>query len=206
VSLAGGLIKAGIGMKVLDRAELNDTYTSAELSSGSVEFSNQWAEGVGYGIDVGMLFTIPVAGVPTIGLAVLDVGHTDFTEKRFLFTGSNGANGRPDAIRQRVNVGISGVAKHARSVRSVVSIEEKDILKITDFNTGLDRFHAGWELDFDRFIKIRAGVNQGRYWTAGLSLEIEKVALEFATYGENISQSGGRMDDRKWVGRYIVTF
>ncbi len=205
-SLAGGLVKIGVGFKILDRAELQDSYTSAELSSGSVEFSNQWQEGVGYGFDAGFLFTIPIAGLPTLGVSILDIGHTNFTEKRLLFTESGGATGQPPAIRQRVNVGLSAIVKHARGIRSVLSVEAKDVLEISDFDDFRNRGHAGWEIDFDRFLKIRAGLNQGRYWTAGIGLEIEKVGLEFATYGENVARGGGRVDDRKWVGRYIVTF
>lgn len=205
-SLAGGLIKIGVGAKVLDRAELDKTYTEAELTSGGLDFSNQWSEGVGYGLDLGALFTIPVAGLPTIGVAVLDVGHTNFTAKKFLFSSSSAASSRPSAISQKVNVGLSGILKHAREIRSVVSVEAKDVTEISDYGSFRDRFHLGWELDLSRFLKIRAGLNEGRYWTAGVGIEIESVMLEFASYGENISTTGGRTDDRKWVGRYVVAF
>ena len=96
--------------------------------------------------------------------------------------------------------------KHAREIRSVVSVEAKDVTEISDYGSFRDRFHLGWELDLSRFLKIRAGLNEGRYWTAGVGIEIESVMLEFASYGENISTTGGRTDDRKWVGRYVVAF
>jgi hypothetical protein len=205
-SLAGGLVRIGVGGKILDRADLNQTFTAAQLAGGSVKFSNQWNEGLGYGFDVGALFTIPVAGLPTLGVSVMDVGNTRFNQQKLLFASSAAANSSPSSIRQRVNVGLSGILKHSKEVRSVLSIEAKDVTEISGWTSFQDHFHAGWELDLNRFVMIRAGCNQGRYWTAGLALQIESVMLEFTTYGENISTTGGREDDRKWMGRYAVTF
>ena len=71
----------------------------------------------------------------------------------------------------------------------------------------MDSLHAGWELKIKEILKIRAGINQGRYWTAGLGINVAGVIMEFATYGENITHDRSkRIDDRKYVGRYELQF
>ncbi len=206
VALAGGVIKLGVGGKVINRAELDRTYTAAEVSSGGLSFSNQWQEGWGYGVDAGALIVFPVTGLPTLGLSIQDIGHTDFYDKRLIFTGDSSPQGAPQKINQKVNAGFSTIVKHGRGIRSVLAVDVKGILGLNGTNY-LDKLHAGWEMSVNKKLFLRAGVNQGRYWTAGFGISLGGLGLEFATYGENIADEGAtRQADRKYIGRYVLSF
>lgn len=207
VSLFGGMLKLGAGIKAIDRAEINRVYTPTEYTTSGISFTSQWKEGVGFGLDLGALLVFPAYGLPTIGLVVQDVGNTVLKDRRLIFSGDLGTPGQPPALKQRVNLGFGMTLKHDRGVKTVVSIEEKDILKRSDLGDYVDRFHAGAELSFHDSVFLRGGVNQGRYWTAGAGLRLGKNGFEFATYGENISFTpGSRINDRKFLGRYVYSF
>jgi hypothetical protein len=203
ISLMGGILKLGVGGKLIDRAELRSIYTGAQVAAGDTKFGDNWAEGLGFGADAGMLLTFPMAGLPTLGLAVLDIGNTKFSDRRYLF--ASGSGGRPEDIAQKVNVGSSIILKHGRGSRSVVAVEFKDAMNVG--SNALDHFHAGIEIDYMSSLFLRGGVNQGYYWTAGLGFALGNVGLEFASYGEDLASADEpRLSDRKWVGRYVVEF
>jgi len=206
VALGGGVVKLGVGTKIINRAELDKTYTAAQISSGGLQFSSEWQEGWAFGADAGLLITLPVRGLPTLGLTIQDIGHTDFVDKRLIFTGDSAPQGAPQKINQKVNAGFSTIVKHARGIRSVVAVDVKDLTALNTSNY-LDRLHLGWEMAVNRRLFLRAGVNQGRYWTGGLGISLGGLSLEFASYGENIADEGAaRQADRKYVGRYVLAF
>lgn len=206
VALWGGRVKLGAGVKALDRAEINRTYTPSEYASG-LSFSSQWQEGTGYGLDLGALCIFPMPGLPTIGVALEDVGNTTLLDRRVLFSGSAGIPGAPPLLRQKLNVGFAVTLKHDRGVKTVLSLEEKDVLEAKSVSEAQDRFHAGAEFNIQNAFFLRGGVNQGRYWTAGLGVRLGPAGLEFASYGENVAfNSGQRVDDRKFVGRLLYAF
>jgi len=204
VALFGGILKVGVGGKALDRAEVDRTYTPAQYSSGGLTFDHEWKEGIGFGVDAGILLTAPIPGLPALGVAVQDIGDTSFKDRRLLFTGETGKPGPPDIIRQKINVGFSVTGKHGRGNKSVASVEVKDIVNLK----GVTNFHAGGEVGLSRAVYIRVGVNQGRYPTGGLGFHVGPNGVEFSTYGEDINLGSGRprRDDRKYVGRYVLSF
>lgn len=205
VALGGGVVKLGVGGKILNRAELERDYTAAQISAASLQFQNQWQEGLGLGWDAGVLLTLPVTSLPTLGVSVQDIGNTRFADKRIFFTSDAAPAGAPQTLEQKINTGYSMVFKHGRGSRSVVAFDLKDVSHMG--TSYLDHFHAGWEFNYaDRFY-LRAGVNQGRYWTAGFGLSLGGLGLEFGSHGENIAPRGAaRVADRKYVGRYVLAF
>jgi hypothetical protein len=205
VAFGGGIFKLGIGGKALNRAELDRSYTAAEIAGGGLSFTEQWKEGLGFGVDVGALLTIPVQGLPTFGVSVQDFGQTIFQDKRILFTGDSAPQGAPAASEQKINVGYSMIMKHGRGTRTVMAIDYKDVTRVSD--AYLDHLHAGFEFNYGNTLYLRGGVNQGRYWTAGLGIELGGMGLELTSYGENIAARGDpRVNDRKYVGRYVLSF
>ncbi len=201
----GGILKVGVGGKALDRAEINRSYTPAEYGSGSLSYSNQWREGIGYGFDAGILLTSPTIGLPTLGVAVQDIGSTIFRERRMLFTTNQALDGAPPPIRQKVNVGFSFQNKHARGVKTFLSGELKDVSRLN--SRGINHhLHGGFELNFREAFFLRGGINQGRYWTAGLGVHVGVSGVEVTTFGEDVGFGGRRVDDRKVVGRYVLNF
>ena len=206
VSLFGGVVKFGVGAKALDRAELDRTYTTGEYSTGAISFSSQWKEGIGYGVDAGVLITSPTAGLPTLGIAVQDIGATTLRDRRVLWTGSKGTPGAPPRLEQRINVGGSITTKHDAGLKSVFSVEVKDLERFVD-NMSLEHWHAGWELNVNDIVRLRAGVNQGIYWTAGLGIQFVGFALDLSTWGENLyAFTGQKRELRYYVGKYTLAF
>lgn len=208
-SLFGGILKVGGGVKILDRAEMIKEYTPAEYAS-SLSFPNEWREGFGTGYDAGLMLTIPTRFLPTLGVAVQDIGSTKFEASQNLFKNSLSTEGPPNPIGEKINVGIAFKMKHGRNVYSNISGEIKNINNLnneTGDRSSSDHIHAGWELNVRKILFLRAGINQGRYWTGGFGLHIGSLALEFSSYGENIAfQNRPRVNDRKYVGRYAIVF
>ncbi len=203
VAFGGGILKLGVGMKALDRAEIFRQYDPDVYTAG-MSVGGQWKEGIGYGLDAGMLLTYPGGALPTLGIAVQDLGLTKLTEKHLIWSGSLADTGAPRSLQQRVNVGVSINPKHGRGVKSVLALEVKDVLRMTNI---LDNFHAGWELDVIKVVVLRAGLNQGRYWTAGFGVTIASSTFEIGSYAENSAfDHTGRRSDRKYVARYMVAF
>ncbi len=161
---------------------------------------------MGYAADLGLIVTSPTYGFPRFALAVLDVGGTKMREKRTLFTGGEGRPGAPPDIPQRINAGVGFKIKLGGLATSSYNFELKDLAKSYQANP-VNYFHAGWELMVKQRLSLRAGLNEGKYWTAGGGIQMLGVGLDFATYGENIShREGGRTDDRKYVLRCYVEF
>ncbi|MEO5666850.1 MAG: hypothetical protein ABIR96_02200 [Bdellovibrionota bacterium] len=205
VALAGGIVRLGVGGKVINRAELDRDYTAAEITQGGLTFANQWKEGLGFGVDLGALVTLPVTSLPTFGVTIQDFGNTTFQDKRILFTSDSAPAGAPEPIEQKINVGYSMILKQGRGVRTVIAVDYKDVTRVS--NDYVDHLHAGFEFNYANLLYLRGGVNEGRYWTAGLGVELGGMGIEFGSYGENIASRGAaRVSDRKYLGRYVLAF
>jgi hypothetical protein len=209
-ALAGGIIKIGGGVKILDRAEMAREYTPAQYTQ-NLTFEDEWREGFGVGYDAGIMLQAPVTFHPTLAVAIQDIGNTSFEPANNIFKTSTAAeDGAPRPIRQRINAGISFKVKHGRNIFSTLAGEVKDIGNISEARTDhsyTDHIHGGWELNIRNILYLRAGVNQGIYWTGGLGLHVGGMALEFSSYGENVAFfDRPRVDDRKYVGRYAIMF
>lgn len=206
-AMFGGILKLGVGLKAINRAEVNKTYPAAEVAAGGLKYASEWQEGTGYGYDLGMLLAIPTSMQPTIGIALQDVGNTRLLERRLIWT-SGGTPGTPPDLKQRLNVGLSFNNKHDKGIKSGISFEMKDVLAKSSDKDYTSRLHAGLEVVFNNILYLRGGLNQGRYWTAGIGLSAAGAGLELATYGENVAIGSGSttVSDRKWVGRYVMGF
>lgn len=200
IALGGGVFKLGVGGKILNRAELDRNYTNAEIAGGGLSFADQWKEGLGLGYDVGALLTLPVASLPTFGLTVMDVGGTMFQDKRVIFASDAAPEGAPETLGQKINAGYSMILKQGRGIRTVLALDYKDVL-------GAKTIHGGFEFNYANMLYLRGGVNQSRYWTAGLGVHLGGMGLEFGTYGENLASAGAaRINDRKYTGRLLFLF
>ena len=94
--------------------------------------------------------------------------------------------------------------KHVAGVRSVLALEYKDVLARTG-RPAMEAWHAGWEFNIEKTFYLRAGLNEGYYWTGGLGIDLKLSRLELASYGEDVRfGNSGRRDDRKYALRYIL--
>lgn len=204
-SLFGGIIKLGAGVKLLDRAELNRSYTRAEYEGSGLKFNDEWQEGTGIGYDAGMLLIIPVVFLPTFGLSVQEIGDTLLKEDDMFFSSAPN-NGAPLPLRQKVNAGYAMTVKHDRGSSSTLAFDLKDLAHLSDY--AIEHFHAGYELNMNESFFLRAGLNQGKFWTAGLGLYLAGNGLELSSWGEQIRSpvAGLSRAERKWIGRYVIKF
>jgi hypothetical protein len=201
IALLDGILKVGFGAKALNRAEVDKPYSSTPAAS---QVQSQWLEGTGFGFDAGALLQIPVFMVPTFGLAVHEIGGTQLIERRLLFSGSAGA-GAPAALRQRVDTGFALHGKHGRGIKSGIAFDYKDVTNAS--LASKSHLHTGLEINFRDILFLRAGYSAFKYWSAGIGLHAPGAGLEVASYGEDITfRTGSVRADRKWVGRYVLSF
>jgi len=106
-----------------------------------------------------------------------------------------GSEGTPLDQKRSLSLGVS-------ATRSSVWKFEKLILgmEITDIGNGnngslFKHLHLGSEAAW-RFLRFRAGIHQG-YLTFGLGLALNVFTLDFASYGEELGQSVGSLQDRR---------
>jgi hypothetical protein len=148
--------------------------------------------GAGYGLDLGMLVELPVAGRPTLSFVWQNVGQTKFTP----LSGS--------APPPMDNNAIAGFAMNYESALVDVrpAIEYRHI-NLKEEQIG-KRLHLGVEIAFPGFA-IRAGANQG-YYTAGVGIDLKYFRLEAATYGVELDTYPGQLEDRRYMVQMTLDF
>lgn len=128
--------------------------------------------GMGFGGDVGMLFTPVETWSPTLGVAILNVGDLNFRK-----IDSGAADKAPEPIPQSVNVGVSVTPTFGKwFLRS--SFDFRDINLPTP---AAKKPVLGVEAGFSRLARVQAGLSEGLP-TAGIELRLFIVNIRYATY------------------------
>ncbi len=83
------------------------------------------------------------------------------------------------------------------------AIEASDVLNNTDGSL-FRLIHIGAETRWRSFL-VRLGLNQG-YWTAGMTLDVRFITLNFATYGEELGLNAGILEDRRYAASVGIHF
>lgn len=194
-----GRIKIGATGKAISRIEINQTIAA----NASMDSSLYATEGLGLGLDLGLNLAAPWTYIPTLAVVMRDVGGTKF---------SNGKNVRlttanvPEPMLQDIDVGAALFPIHSNYVRSAFSVEVK---RLGEMSKAVDRtryYHLGWEINRRDAIFLRAGINQGRYWTGGLEVASNNLQLQLTSYGENVAVDGQNLEDRRYVLKISFRF
>jgi hypothetical protein len=196
--LFDGRVKVGAVGKAISRIEI-----AKDISiPGNLDLSQQASEGVGIGVDAGIMLTAPVALLPTLAVVMRDSGSTPFTSGSGVrLTTAN----RPATVEQDMDVGVSIFPIHSNNSRSTFTLEYQ---KLTEASKAVDKnryYHLGYEYNYSDLFFFRAGMNQ-RYWTAGIEFASEHTQLQIATYGEDIGVDGSPEEDRRYVFKFSFRF
>lgn len=191
-----GRIKLGFNGRAVNRVEAR---SSLDPNSTALDLGGLVTEGLGVGSDVGLIFTMPWAWLPTLSAVARDVGHTKYDlSSGLIFKPAN----RPQLTNQSVDVGFSlSPIIGQKGFRAQITGEYRGV---TSYSTETDharRTHVGIEFNLGDVFFIRGGMNQ-RYWTAGFEFSMAKFQFQLATYGEEIGTATATKEDRRYVGKF----
>lgn len=147
--------------------------------------------GYGLGADLGVLFTPMKPMAPTLGISITDFGGTSFEKMDFGDT----AVGSPDQVLPSVNVGMSLRPLESDSMYLLTAVDMHSINQPFDFSKKLN---LGLELGLGNIFRVQTGLHHG-YLTAGMELDVGLLALRLATYSEEMGNTAGKIEDRRFV-------
>jgi hypothetical protein len=194
-----GRVKLGMAGRYINRVEarkdLDPTVAAAAIG-------DQVSEGAGLAVDGGISLTAPWTFLPTIAASIHDIGTTRYDLNNGFFY-KNGR--RPLDSSPKVDVGIAIFPIHANHIRSVFTVDYRDITTAGEETDAIRRIHGGVEVNIADAIFARAGMNQ-RYWTAGLEFSMRYLQIQAATYGEEIGTATAYREDRRYTGKLSIRF
>ena len=218
--LFDGRVKFGVNARAINRIESQRTdipiaSTGLTLET-EINSSTIAKEGFGVGSDVGLILTAPWKLLPTLSFVYRDIGTTSYNMNTGMFLSTTS---RPESTPATLDVAIGLFPIIGKNKRMSMSVELVDVLDVVEPVTEeksdemMRRLHGGFEINFNDFFFLRAGMNQG-YWTAGFELAMFNSQLQFATYGEEVGDvvPKGSTDtyidkeDRRYVFKYAYRF
>ena len=197
--LFDGRVKLGFNSKLINRIEVDNPTLS---TTGPLNYDAIGSEGVGLSTDVGLILTAPWKYLPTLSAVVRDVGGTTFDKASGIRMTTTG---RPNMIKQDVDVAAALFPIHTNNVRSTWTLEYRGLLTSQDEADKAKLIHAGMEFNFGDVFFLRGGYNQ-RYWTAGLEIASERFQWQFATYGEEVGSVDLPKEDRRYTMKFAYRF
>ena len=196
--LFDGRMKLGFNTKVINRAEMKGTFSAAATG---LSMASDGKEGLGVGMDLGMLLTAPWKSLPTLAVVARDFGDTSFTTEGMFNTTAT----KPDTIPQTYDVGLAISPILGKRTRSTFSIEARDVLNMSGYDDVTKLYHFGSEFNFYDAIFLRFGYHQ-RYWTAGMEFAVNNVQLQCATYSEELGTGAVKQEERRYVFKFAYRF
>lgn len=196
--LFDGRMKLGFNTKVINRAEIK---ASLPVATTGISVAANGKEGLGIGMDVGMILTAPWKALPTLSIVARDFGNTTFTSDGLFNTTAQ----KPDPIQQTYDLGIAVFPIAGKKTRTSIAIEMRDATNVQGVDDTNKLYHFGTEFNFFDAIFLRFGLHQ-RYYTAGLEFAVENYQLQFATYGEEVGTSATPEESRRYVLKFAYRF
>lgn len=198
-SLMGGVLKLGVSAKAINRIEV----VSGTLStSGPFDLGTIAAEGTGIAYDAGLMVQMPFDWVPTLSVVARDLGDTEFSLRDGVRAKTAS---QPATVKQSVDAAVSIFPIHANKVRSIWTVEYRDIANSRNEAGSRKRLHIGTEINFRDLFFLRLGLNQG-YYTAGLEISSENFAWQISSYGEEIGTVDQLKQDRRFATRILLRY
>ncbi|NBX93643.1 MAG: hypothetical protein EB120_09385 [Proteobacteria bacterium] len=200
-SFAGNLLKLGVSGKAILRNQMKGAFSQAVLdSTDDKNFPLLFKEGVGLGVNSGLLLTLPHRFLPTLGISWLDMFGTRFSPSHYLNPQSSGT---PESIPQSFHAGFSLSPAISRTWKSTLSVDYRHIeLSALSWRKHL---HVGLELQSEKSLLFWLGLNQ-LYLTAGMGLRVQGGNLEMGTYAKEIGTGDKTEYDRRFFFRYTISF
>jgi hypothetical protein len=181
-------LSVGAGLKYIRASTLDETYTAQQIADSNFDqtIEDDFSDGSGFGVDLGIIYTLPFNLESTVGLSIINLGGADL--------------GDAGEIDQQVNLGLA--AKHTfEKVSWMHLVGAVDLVDIfTQAGTDDDYFkrvRMGFEVQMP-ILTLRAGIYQG-YGTYGASLNLKFAKLEYTSYAEEVGAFAGDSADRRHV-------
>ena len=196
ISALSGRFRLGFAIRAIQLTD-NDTSVAgfSSASTSSVGFLKDPNEGFGLGLDAGALFTLPWAGLPTLGFVARNVGDTNFSGAAPFSIGT-GTITQKGLVKKTYDVGASISPKIGNKSVVVLSADYRDALGATGISKKR-KINIGTEFNFSKFFFFRLGVSRG-YWTAGIGLASKYGTLDISSYSEEMSAKQFRkVEDRR---------
>ncbi len=181
----------GMALKRIKRSGVETTYRASSLTELDPEvlLSDFTQHGVGYGMDLGANF---VFDAPVVDVILSGVWHNVGDTK---FRSDNGS--KLPIAKSTMGVGAGVVVDlpllTIAPAIDVTHLNRSDIQLMKKINFGVE---IGLPL-----VDLRAGFHQG-YYTAGAGVGLGPIQVDAATYGVELGDYPGQMEDR----RYMVEF
>ncbi len=186
--LENDALSVGLGGKFVHMEGLSNIYTVAEMTADGFEdrVKDDMAKEQGFGADIGAIYTMPVFFHPAFGVSIQNALEPDL--------------GDAGEMPTTVNLGVSATEKFADDwITLTLAADYVDITnQLSNDDDVTKRLHAGMELWLSKRLALRAGMSQG-YFTAGATLNLWLVNLDYATYAEELGVESGTVEDRRHV-------
>lgn len=173
VSRQGGTVPIGVS-------------TIATLNSENIqnEFNRS---GVGYGFDTGLILTMPGSLKPTLSFTWRDMGDTSFEP-------SSDSVLAPNPTKQEQIIGLGLI--YESTLMDVKPTIDYRFLNDSTQQIG-KKVNLGVEVSWP-LLDVRAGFHQG-YYTLGTSFDLWIFRLDAATYGVELGEYPGQLEDRRYM-------
>ena len=171
---------------------------SGDSSSGP-KIDDFMEAGMGYGTDLGILYTPMEPMKPTFGLSITDLGGTPY-EKMAL--GSTDPKSAPSRVLPAVNLGLSFRPIENDGSYLLATMDMHAINQPYDFSKKLN---FGLEYGIGSIIKLLSGLHQG-YLTAGVQVDVNWIILRLASYAVELGETAGSVEDRRYMFELKLLF
>ncbi|MFQ5454981.1 MAG: hypothetical protein ACE5EA_02110 [Nitrospirota bacterium] len=190
-------IQLGLGIKIIQRQSIKKKkWTAVDIASNFDPLEEDLEKEQDFAFDLGAKINLPYdlpfyMGRPTIGIVAQNITDLDFKDL--------------GKIPQQLNIG-AAINPKFWILGSTFVIEMDDVTKNIDLDNDIyKRLHIGAELRLPMVLSIRGGFNQG-YYTAGATIDLWILRLDYATFGEEIGAFAGQREDRRHIARLSLGF
>lgn len=201
MAIMGGRVRFGAAVRAIQITETNGT---APDTGSTVTNSESTGEGLGIGLDTGMLITMPWSSLPSLGLVARNVGDTAFPTRGLVKIGGGGKVDHAK-IKMMYDAGFAITPKINQRDTLAFAVDMRDIQNRSQVPP-IRHINVGMELGIGKKFFLRAGYSQA-YWTAGIGLASKEGSLDLGTYGDELDPSAvGAVEDRKFSVRFTKRF
>ena len=150
-------------------------------------------QGIGYGVDIGILFELPTPAKPRFSFVWKNAGGVSFNND----TGTN----LPPSIEGQKTIGAA--VDFDLTVISMTAAVDYNHFDNTDYPLA-KKINFGVEVDLP-FVAARAGMSQG-YYTLGAGLDLVFLSIDAVTYGVELGEYAGQHEDRRYMVQMTMEF
>ena len=199
-ALLASRLKLGVSVRGV---QVNEADTVTPGSTSTVGAFNNSRNGFGIGLDGGMLMTMPMAALPTLGLVARNLGGIAFPTAPVIPLGG-ATSTRHELIKTSYDAGLSVSPKFGQRDQLTFATDYRDMLNSTG-TVMVRKINVGLEFASMKYFFFRLGFSQG-YWTAGFGLNSKAGAIDIGTYGEELDATGHAFLDRRYSLRLTRRF